>query len=99
MDQALELIVAWSTTTTLYFLIVGYDERRLRPEQLERAWPPSSKWSAIVGFGPVAVLVHFIRTRRGIGGVLLGVIYVLAVGFVTDLVTNGALWAYAKLFR
>ena len=53
--------------------IVRFDERRLAPQALERAWPPASFWMAVVVFGPLCLPVHFWRTRRSVLGVLMGV--------------------------
>lgn len=99
--ELLALVVSWATTTTLYFAIVMVDERRLSPAQLERAWPVASRNSAIVAFGPIAILVHFIKTRavpparaaRMFGGFLVGAVSVVAVGFLTELVTDGVMIA------
>lgn len=54
-------------------LIVKFDERRLSEERLERAWPPASRDSALIGLallgapivGLFAVWFHFFRTRSG----------------------------------
>ena len=54
------------------YLIVRFDEKRLSAERLERAWNPASFWIAIVVFGPLALPVHFTRTRRSLVGLGLG---------------------------
>jgi hypothetical protein len=95
----LELVVSWAATTALYFAIVMLDERRLSAAQLERAWPVASRNSAIVAFGPIAILVHFVKTRavpparalRMFGGLLVGAVSVVAVGFFTEIATDGAM--------
>jgi len=53
-------------------LVIRRDLARLAPERLARSWNDASLWSAIVAFGPVAVVVHFTRTRRSLVGLLLG---------------------------
>src|SRR5687768_3466378 len=75
----IELILSWIVSTTLLFAVVILDERRfLKEEQLERAWPPSSRDAAIVAFGGLALPIHFMKTRghfkswRGIAGIGLG---------------------------
>ena len=100
-DGVLELGVSWVVTTALEFLVVVFDERRLRGERLERAWPSQSRDAAIVAFGPLALLVHFARTRghvrsvRGVAGlawgVLLGTLAVLAVVLLGGLVVEAVL--------
>ncbi|RYZ04343.1 MAG: hypothetical protein EOO73_24000 [Myxococcales bacterium] len=54
--------------------IVRYDVARLRGDELARAWPDSSVWSAVVAFGPLCLPLHFIRTRRSWAGLGLGAI-------------------------
>lgn len=54
--------------------IVRLDSSRLDRTLWLRTWPPASHWCAVVAFGPVAVLVHFLRTRRSAGGVVLGLL-------------------------
>ena len=64
------------------FGVIVVDERRLSKREdprLERAWPPAGRDSAIVGFGVVAVPLHFIRTRRSLLGAALGIGWTLAV--------------------
>lgn len=52
--------------------LIRRDLARLAPERLARSWNDASLWSAIVAFGPVAVVVHFTRTRRSVLGFALG---------------------------
>ncbi len=59
--------------------VVRLDERRLSSERLARAWPPVTRdvvvfatWQFGILFGCPALLVWFIRTRRSLVGVLLG---------------------------
>jgi hypothetical protein len=59
--------------------IVRLDERRLSPERLARAWPQSTRdvvvfatWQFGILFGCPALVVWFVRTRRSVVGVLLG---------------------------
>jgi len=72
----------------LAYGIVTWDERRLErvaPHQLERAWPPASKGSAILQFGELALPVHFLRTRRSLVGLLWAVVAFSAVAVVEEL--------------
>jgi hypothetical protein len=52
--------------------VIRRDLRRLSPERLSRAWLDSTVWSAVVAFGPLALVVHFTRTRRSLVGLSLG---------------------------
>ncbi|WP_394828880.1 hypothetical protein [Pendulispora albinea] len=71
-------------TSAMVFIIVWWDERRLSPERLERAWPASTRLASAVAFGPFCLPVHFWRTRRSVVGILTGILYsagVLAINF------------------
>lgn len=87
-SDVIELAASWAVTTTATFLVVLVDERRLPREALARAWPPASRDAAIVGFGPLALVVHFAKTRghmrsgRGVLGLAAG----LALGLVATAV-------------
>jgi len=66
-------------TSALVFAIVWWDERRLRPEWLERAWPGSTRLAAAVAFGPLCLPVHFWRTRRSFFGFAFGCLITVGV--------------------
>jgi hypothetical protein len=51
------------------------DLRRLPSVELARAWLDTTVVLAVVAFGPVAVLVHFARTRRSLLGFALGLVW------------------------
>jgi len=53
-------------------LIVRRDLARLSGEPLARSWPDASLWAAVVVFGPLCLPIHFIKTRRNLLGVGLG---------------------------
>ncbi len=53
--------------------IIRFDTRRLDRIRWLRTWPPATHWVAVVVFGPLAVLVHFLRTRRSLFGAVIGV--------------------------
>jgi hypothetical protein len=69
--EVVVLIVSLVVLITTSSLIVRRDERRLTEEQLERAWPPSSRDNALIGLaflgapilGLFGVWFHFFRTR------------------------------------
>jgi hypothetical protein len=68
--MALGILVPW--------WIVRLDLRHRPAEQLARAWNDASFWTAIVVFGPLCIPVHFIRTRRSLWGLILGVLWMAA---------------------
>ena len=69
------LVVASSLTLNalLPYLIVRRDLRGLSAERLARAWTDASFLSAVVGFGPLSLPIHFAKTRRSLTGFGLGV--------------------------
>ncbi len=96
------ILVAWFTFTalgvytSLSIWFIDRDMRKLPPEKLERAWSTTSFAAAIfammqIGLPQIAVLVHFVRTRRSIAGFFLGLFWalltfvpVIALGVVLD---------------
>jgi hypothetical protein len=83
-------------------LVVRFDEKRLDEESLERAWPETSRDSALIGLAFLAsplltlfaVAYHFVRTRRyGWKGFLLGIFVPLAIVFCLELLGAGLAWA------
>jgi hypothetical protein len=81
MRDVAEILLPWAIVTLALFAFFDWDESRLTPEQLERAWPSATRTLAIVYFGAlgVPVLVHFWRTRRTGLGVLLGLVAAVSV--------------------
>jgi hypothetical protein len=101
------LLYAWFVFTAmgcycaLSVWFIDRDMRKLAKEpdgvRLSRAYSTTSFAAAVfagmlLGFPQVAVLVHFIRTRRSIVGALLGLFWValtfvpmIAIGFIVDL--------------
>jgi hypothetical protein len=104
IGEVVELVVSWTVSTALCFVIVIVHERRMSPERLERAWPPTSRDAAIVAFGVLALPIHFARTLghwRSVGGVamrfvglLVGVIAIVAVSIANLLVLYPVAWVF-----
>lgn len=94
MRDVLELIVQFAATIGVSAWIVRRDVNRLGPDLLPRAWPDPSFWSAVVCFSPICVPVHFVRTRRSLLGILLG------IGWFTAavLTVNGLAWVVDSAF-
>ncbi len=80
MADVLEVALSMLLGTLGTILFVAWDERRLPPEAQARAWPMSTRLSAALAFGPLALPVHFFRTRRTVLGTLLG--FVVTIAFV-----------------
>jgi hypothetical protein len=82
--ELLQVVASWALTLPCVAAIIVVDERRLRGEELARAWPAPSRDAAIfglwnLGVHPLCVLVHFARTRRDFVGVALGLFWLGAV--------------------
>ncbi len=75
--------VSWTTSAW----IIKRDERKLSPKMLERAYAPATFAASVFLFQQIAVLVHFICTRRSFVGFLLGVAWTLAA-FVPAIVVD-----------
>jgi hypothetical protein len=85
-------LVPWLVSTAFLFVVIVWDERRMSKRddpRLEHAWPPAGRDSAIVGFGLIALPLHFIRTRRSLFGVALAIAWTLAAVLVEILTTFG----------
>jgi protein-S-isoprenylcysteine O-methyltransferase Ste14 len=70
IELALGIVVPYSA--------LRFDLARLSPERLDRAWPSSSMWSALVAFGPLCLPFHFVKTRRSLWGLVLGLLVTIA---------------------
>jgi hypothetical protein len=84
VDLVLQMALGVAVTAS----VLRWDMRRLPPERYARAWNRASFWSAVVGFGPLSLVVHFIRTRRSPAGVALGLGSALAVLLVLGTVAE-----------
>jgi hypothetical protein len=75
--EVFEILAHWAVTLPATILLIRRDERGLRGEELARAWPPSSRDGAILGLWqlglhPLAVAIHWARTRASFAGVVYG---------------------------
>lgn len=83
-EEFVRVVTSLAVTLPAVAVIIIKDERRLSGVQLERAWPPQSRDSAIfallnVGVPQLSVLVHFVRTRRTAIGAAIGLAWVAAI--------------------
>jgi hypothetical protein len=97
--ELLQVIVSWAVTLPSVSALVVLDERRLRGPMLARAWPPVSRDAAIFAMWNIGLplflvpLVHFVRTRRSLRGLLLGLGWgaaLMAVDVGAELATAAA---------
>jgi phosphatidylglycerophosphate synthase len=84
-------IAATVSSILLTYIVLRLDERRLSKEQYLRAWLPASQMAAYL-FAPLSLLVHFVRTRRSVGGGLLGMLVVVVVSVAGELVARATEW-------
>ena len=70
----------WVISTGACLGLVIWDERNSPPERLALAFP-ASRTMHIIAFGPIAVIVHFLRTRWA-SGALRALAIAAAAGFV-----------------
>jgi ABC-type Co2+ transport system permease subunit len=68
-------------------LVIKRDEKRLDEEMLLRAYPRATFAVSIFLFQQLAILVHFIRTRRSFKGFLLGIAWTIAA-FVPTIIVD-----------
>jgi len=95
MRDAAVMVLEFVAAIAVSVLIVTHDVKRLPPELLARAWPTTSMWSAVALLGPFCIPIHFVRTRRSLWGVGLGVVWLAgavlgleAVGWVLEKVVG-----------
>jgi hypothetical protein len=82
--ELVQIVASWTVTLPAVAAILVCDERRLKADVLERAWPPVSRDAAVfglwnLGVHPLCVLIHFARTRRTVAGVLWGLGWLLLI--------------------
>jgi len=73
MRDALVMVLEFVAAIFVSALVVVRDVKHLEPRLLARAWPTTSIWSAVALLGPFCIPLHFVRTRRSLAGLGLGV--------------------------
>jgi hypothetical protein len=84
--EVLNVLLPWCLSTVWLVAWLRWDEVRLPEEMRERCFPSATFWSAVLGFGPLALGVHIFRTRRGIGRVI-GVPLAVGLGLLLHTAT------------
>lgn len=72
MAEALVVVLGFALNAALPYFIIKRDLERLSAERLSQAWSDASFLSAVILFGPLSIPVHFVKTRRSLAGVGLG---------------------------
>lgn len=84
MTEVIELVVSAALQIYLTFWLIRRDERRLTGLAAARMFLPATFWVAVVVFGPLSIPIHFVRTRRSLSGLMLGLLWLVAVlGLIT----------------
>lgn len=73
MHEILSVSLQLALGIALPVAVIRRDLRRLTPERLARAWLDATIWSAAAAFGPLSLVVYFVKTRRSLLGVCLGI--------------------------
>jgi hypothetical protein len=73
------LVTQLGLTIWLSWWVIRRDLGRLGSAELGRTWGEASFWVAVVCFAPLCIPVHFVKARRSIRGLLLGVGWMLGV--------------------
>ena len=89
MADVEQLILQLALGILLPATVVRRDLRRLNPEQLARTWNTASFWTAVVAFGPLCLPVHFVKARRSVVGLVLGMFWMVVVIAAILLVVEG----------
>lgn len=84
LQLALGILLTW--------WVLRRDMLRLPPEQSGRAWNNASFWVAVVVFNPISIPIHFVKTRRSLGGLALGLSWMAFVVAVLVGVNAAAAW-------
>ncbi|HEY1956521.1 MAG TPA: hypothetical protein VGH28_12945 [Polyangiaceae bacterium] len=78
------MLVSAAVSWTASWWVIKRDEKKLDETMLARAYAPATLACSVFVFQQIAVLVHFIRTRRSFRGFLLGVLWTV-VAFVPSI--------------
>jgi hypothetical protein len=85
--EVVAILVSAAVAWTVSAWIIKRDEKRLDAAMLARAYPPATLIASVFLFQQIAVLVHFIRTRRSLRGFFLGLGWAV-VAFIPSIVVD-----------
>ena len=96
--ELVQVVADLAVTLPAVVWAIVRDERRLTGAALERAWTPTSRDAAIfalflMGVHPLAVVVHWTKTRASLAGFALGLacgVSVAALGVGAQVLAAGA---------
>jgi hypothetical protein len=102
-EEFVEVCVTLVFPLTIVVPLLRFDERRLSPAQLERAWPPVSRDAAIfapwllLGMPQLCLPVHAVKTRGWLLGLLPGLLVALLITILDGLLGVGLVTALEAL--
>lgn len=76
--EVVAILVSGAVSWTASAWIIKRDEKKLDGPMLARAYAPATLIASVFLFQQIAVLVHFIRTRRSFKGFFLGLGWAIA---------------------
>lgn len=77
LAEVFQIVAQLTIGVAVPALILSWDTKRLTPQELERSWNDASRWSAVVAFGPLSLIVHAVKTRRSLMGLFMGLDWAL----------------------
>ncbi|HEX8792539.1 MAG TPA: hypothetical protein VF765_16440 [Polyangiaceae bacterium] len=102
-EEFVEVCVTLVVPLSIVVPLLRFDERRLKPAQLERAWPPVSRDAALfapwllLGMPQLCLPVHAVKTRGWLVGLLPGLLVALVITLLTGLLGVGLVTALEAL--
>jgi hypothetical protein len=90
MVEAIGILLQLAIGIAFPWWVIRRDITRLDPVREARAWNEASLQAAVVAFGPIALVVHFARTRRSVAGLAQGLGFA-AVALVAAALVGSAL--------
>jgi hypothetical protein len=81
------ILLSGAVSWTASALVIKRDEKKLDALMLARAYAPATLIASVFLFQQIAVLVHFIRTRRSVKGFFLGLGWSIAA-FIPSIIVD-----------
>ena len=88
--EVVAILVSGAVSWTASAWIIKRDEKKLNDAMLARAYPPATLIASVFLFQQIAVLVHFIRTRRSFKGFFLGLGWAITA-FIPSIILDAIL--------
>jgi len=102
-EEFIEVCVTLVVPLAIVMPLLRFDERRLSPAQLARAWPPVSRDAAVfapwllLGMPQLCLPVHAVKTRGWLLGLIPGLLVALVITVLDGLLGVGLVTALEAL--